>query len=77
MIYAEDPFRRRPEEATERRKRHHRCVRMERKMTKWPSKCGSISKIRPSDGCGGETIAATVKFACDRHGFENYMGNIG
>ncbi len=41
------------------------------------SKCGSISKIRPSDGCGGETIAATVKFAYDRHGFESYMGNVG
>jgi hypothetical protein len=50
---------------------------MARKMTEWASKCGLITKIMQSDGCGGKTITTVAQFEYDRHGFEGYLGNVG
>jgi hypothetical protein len=50
---------------------------MAENMGKWPSGHGQLTKIRLSDGCGGETITTAAHFEYDRHGFEGYLGNVG
>lgn len=50
---------------------------MTENMGKWPSGHGQITKIWPSDHCGGTTIPTAMQFECDRHEFEGYLGNIG
>ncbi len=50
---------------------------MARKMTEWPSKRGSITKITPSDGCKGVTVPLVVGRWYDFHEFGYYLGNVG
>jgi len=50
---------------------------MTENMGKWLSGHGQLTKIRPSDGCGGKTITTASQFEYDRHGFEGYLGNVG
>ncbi len=47
------------------------------KVTEWPSNRGPISKIRPSDGCGRDTILLAVERWYDFHGFGCHLGNVG
>ncbi len=46
-------------------------------LDKWPSKRGPISKIRPSDGCGRDTVLLAVGKWYDFHKFRWHLGNIG
>ncbi len=50
---------------------------MTRKLAEWASEHGQITKIRPSDASGGDTIPTVVKFGYDNHGIEGYLGNVG
>ncbi len=50
---------------------------MARKMTEWPSKRGPISKIRPSDGCGRETVPLVVERWYNFPEFGCHLGNVG
>ena len=38
----------------------------------WASKYGQISKIKPSDASGRDTITSVVKFGYNNHGIEVY-----
>ncbi len=44
---------------------------------KWLSKREPISKIRPSDGCGRDTVPLAVERRYDLPEIERYLGNIG
>ena len=46
-------------------------------LAKWPSNRGLISKIRPSDGCKGDTVPSTGVWGYDFLEFEGYLGNVG
>ncbi len=50
---------------------------MAENMDKPPSKRGPISKIRPSDGCKGDTVPLAVERWYDFHGFGCHLGNVG
>ena len=77
MIYNEDPFRRGPAKSTARRNRQEKCVWMARKMTEWPSKRGSVTKIIPSDGCKEDTAVLALALWYDFQEFGWYLGNVG
>ncbi len=77
MIYDEDPFRRRPRKSTVRRKRQEGCVWMAETMGNWPSGHGQITKIWPSDRCGGKTIPAAMHFGYNLREFGVYLVNVG
>ena len=42
---------------------------MARKMTEWPSKRRTLTKIRPSDGCKGDRVTLAVDLWYDLHEF--------
>jgi hypothetical protein len=46
-------------------------------LGKWPSNRGPISKIRRSDGCGGDAFSMAVERWYDLHGFGIQLGNVG
>ena len=46
-------------------------------LAKWPSNRGLISKIRPSDGCKGNTIPSTVVRGYDLRKPGGHLGNVG
>ena len=50
---------------------------MAENLVKWPSGRGPISKIRPSDGCGRDTVPLAVVRWYDFHGFGCHLGNVG
>ena len=54
-----------------------RCVWMARKMTEWPSKRRPLTKIKPSDGCKGDTVPLAVGRSYNFHEFGGYLGNVG
>ncbi len=43
----------------------------------WPSGHSQITKIRPSDRCGGKTIPAAMQFGYNLREFGGYLGNVG
>ena len=47
------------------------------KPGKWPSGRGPISKIRPSDGCGRDTVPLAVGQWYDFHSVGCHLGNVG
>ena len=47
------------------------------KVTEWPSNRGLISKIRPSDGCKGDTVPSTVVRGYDLRKLGGHLGNVG
>jgi hypothetical protein len=50
---------------------------MAENMGKWPSGHGQLTKIRLSEGDGGETVTPAAQFGYDCHGFEGYLGDVG
>ena len=50
---------------------------MAENLDKWPSKREPISKIRPSDGCGRDTLPLVVERWYDFPEFGDYLGNVG
>ena len=46
-------------------------------LAKWPSNRGLISKIRPSDGCKGNTVPSTVVRGYDLRKPGGDLGNVG
>ena len=46
-------------------------------LAKWPSNRGLISKIRPSDGCKGNTVPSTVVRGYDFRKPGGHLGNVG
>ena len=46
-------------------------------LAKWPSNRGLISKIRPSVGCKGNTVPATVVRGYDLRKPGGHLGNVG
>ncbi len=50
---------------------------MVKNLGKWPSKRGPISKIRPSDGCKGNTVPSTVVRGYDLRKLGGHLGNVG
>ena len=46
-------------------------------MGNWPSGHGQITKIWPSDRCGGKTIPAAMQFGYNLREFGGYLGNVG
>ncbi len=50
---------------------------MAENLGKWPSKRGPISKIKPSDGCKGNTVPLAVGKWYDFHKFGWQLGNVG
>ena len=46
-------------------------------LAKWPSNRGLISKIRPSDGCKGNTVTSTVVRGYDLRKPGGHLGNVG
>jgi hypothetical protein len=50
---------------------------MAENLGKWPSKRGPISKIRPSDGCGGDAVPLAVERWYIFPEFGGYLGNVG
>ena len=46
-------------------------------LAKWPSNRGLISKIRPSDGCKGNTVPSTVVQGYDLRKPGGHLGNVG
>ena len=46
-------------------------------LAKWPSNRGLISKIRPSDGCKGNTVPSTVVRGYDLCKPGGHLGNVG
>jgi len=46
-------------------------------MGNWPSGHGQITKIWPSDRCGGKTIPAAMHFGYNLREFGGYLGNVG
>ena len=57
-----------------KRQNRRAAVKFLKRTMKWH---GQITKIRLSDGCGGKTIITAAQFEYDRHGFEDYLGNVG
>jgi len=49
---------------------------MAENLAKWPSNRGLISKIRPSDGCKGNTVPLAVERWCDSPEFGCHLGNV-
>jgi hypothetical protein len=49
---------------------------MAENLDKRPSKRGPISKIRPSDGCGRDTVPLAVDQRYDFHEFGCHLGNV-
>ncbi len=47
------------------------------KPGKWASNRGLISKIRPSDGCKGDTVPSTVVRGYDLRKPGGHLGNVG
>ncbi len=58
-------------------KRQARCVYMTRKLTESPSKRRPISKIRPSDDCGENSVRSTMVRGYDFHKPKGYLRNVG
>ncbi len=50
---------------------------MAEKPGKWASNRGLISKIRPSDGCKGDTVPSTVVRGYDLRKPGGHLGNVG
>ncbi len=50
---------------------------MAEKLGKWASNRGLISKIRPSDGCKGDTVPSTVVRGYDLRKPGGHLGNVG
>lgn len=50
---------------------------MAKNMGKWPSGHGQLTKIRLSEGDGGETVTPAAEFGYDCNGFEGYQGKVG
>ena len=48
-----------------------------RKMTEWPYKRGPLTKIKPSDGCKGDTVPLAVDQWYDFHELGCHLGNVG
>jgi len=46
-------------------------------MGNWPSGHGQITKIWPSDRCGGKNIPAAMQFGYNLREFGGYLGNVG
>ena len=46
-------------------------------LAKWPSNRGLISKIRPSDGCKGNTVPSTVVRGYGLRKPGGHLGNVG
>ena len=46
-------------------------------LGKWASNRGPISKIRPSDGCKGDTVPSTVARGYDLRKPGGHLGNVG
>ena len=46
-------------------------------LAKWPSNRGLISKIRPSDGCKGNTVPSTAVRGYDLRKPGGHLGNVG
>ena len=46
-------------------------------LAKWPSNRGLISKIRPSDGCKGNTVPSAVVRGYDLRKPGGHLGNVG
>ena len=46
-------------------------------LGKWPSNRGLIPKIRPSDGCKGDTVPSTVVRGYDLRKPGGHLGNFG
>ena len=46
-------------------------------LPKWPPNRGLISKIRPSDGCKGNTVPSTVVRGDDLRKPGGHLGNVG
>ncbi len=49
---------------------------MTKNWTKWACEHGQITKIRLSDGGGGETMPMTVKIGYCRSRFDGNLGNV-
>ena len=47
------------------------------KLAKWASNRGLISKIRPSAGCGENSVPSTVVGGYDLRKPGGYLGNVG
>ena len=77
MIRDQDPLWRRPGKSMAGRKRQEGCVRMTENPSQWPSKRGSISEIRPSDGYPRDAIPLAVGRWYDIHEHECHLGNVG
>ena len=50
---------------------------MAENLGNWPSEHGQITKIWPSDRCGGKTIPAAMRFGYNLREFGGYLGNVG
>ena len=50
---------------------------MAENLGKGPSKRGPITKIRPSDGYGRDTVPLALERWYDFHGFGSHLGNVG
>ncbi len=50
---------------------------MAKKLAKWASNRGLISKIRPLDGCKGDTVPSTVVRGYDLRKPGGQLGNVG
>ena len=50
---------------------------MAENLGNWPSGHGQITKIWPSDRCGGKTIPAAMQFGYNLREFGGYLGNVG
>ena len=50
---------------------------MAENLGKWASNRGLISKIRPSDGCKGDTVPSTVVRGYDLRKLGGHLGNVG
>ena len=77
MIYAEDPFRRRPRKLTARWKRQERCVWMTTKLAKSASNNGQIIKSWLPNDRRAKFLPSVAEIAYDLLRIEGYLGNVG
>ncbi len=77
MICDQDPLQPRPREIDGRVKATGGVCLDGEKMTEWPSKRGPITKIRPSDGCGRDTVPLAVERWSNFPELGGYLGNVG
>ncbi len=77
MIYAEDPFRRRPMKLTARWKRQERCVWMTTNLAKWASNDGQITEKGQSHGRKANFLPSVVVGVYDWRRIGVHLGNVG